>query len=120
MVREKHYKCYYCPYNSTDKDDVRRHEEYLHGCFRDRVTRTSKKKKTKPVLKDRICFARHLPVNGNKDTKLDVLYELYSDGSYRMYTDDLKYGEHLEIVYDDVKGMFTIKGLEGLREEWMG
>ena len=34
----KIYKCLYCgdfPFTSTDKDKIKRHEEYLHGCFRD-------------------------------------------------------------------------------------
>lgn len=114
---EKLYNCLYCFFKSPSLDEVKSHEEYLHGCFRDINPRKVRSKKSKPKLKESIWFARHLPLH-NGDFRIDVLYEIYSDGSYKMYTDDLKYGDHLEIVYDSDKQMFTIKNLAKLRQEY--
>ncbi len=66
---------------------------------------------------DDYWFSRHLKLENN-DFRIDVLFEINSDGTYRMYTDDLKYGEHLEIIYDKDIGMFNVKGIKKLRDEW--
>lgn len=68
--------------------------------------------------KDGIWFSRHLKLK-NSDFKIDVLFELIDKPPYyKMYTDDLKYGDHLEIIFDNKKQCFTIKGLDNLRAEW--
>ena len=36
---EENHNCLYCPYATTDMKKLKRHEEQLHGCFRDKVTR---------------------------------------------------------------------------------
>jgi hypothetical protein len=117
MKEEKIYRCLYCYFKSPNLEEVKRHEEHLHGCYRDKVTRTTKSTKPKPTLKESIWFARHLPIRGT-NFKIDVLYEFYSDGSYKMFTDDLKYGDHLEIVYDKSIGMYNVKNISKLREEY--
>ena len=118
MKEEEIYKCHYCYLKSLDIDKVKAHEEYQHGCFRDINPRNAKPKSKKKVkITDRIWFARHLPIHKG-DFRIDVLYELYNDGSYRMYTDDLKYGDHLEIVFNDDKQMYSIKDLDKVRSEY--
>lgn len=37
---------------------------------------------------------------------------------YVMYTDDLKYGDKLEIVFDKIKNIYSIKNLEKIKEKW--
>lgn len=49
----------------------------------------------------------------NSDREIEVYYE---EG--KMYTDSLKYGKHLEIIWNKETNCFTIKNLEKLREEW--
>ena len=71
----------------------------------------------KEYVKDGYLFSRHLKIK-NSDFRIYVLYEKDSSGRYRMFTDDLKYGEHLEIFYDNKQQMYTIKNLDSLRAEW--
>jgi len=114
---KRNYRCLYCGYVSCNLDEVKKHEEYLHGCYRDINPRIPKSKKSsRPILKNSIWFARHLKLH-NVDFKIDVLYEIYSDSSYRMFTDDLKYGPRQEIIFDNNTQMFTIKDIDKLREE---
>ena len=35
-----------------------------------------------------------------------------------MFTDDLKYGDKVEIIYDKDIGMYNIKNIDKLREEY--
>lgn len=68
--------------------------------------------------KDGIWFARHLKWM-NTDFRIDVLFEFMDKPPYyRMFTDDLKYGDHLEIIFDKEKQCYTIKELDKLRAEW--
>ena len=39
-------------------------------------------------------------------------------GRHRLFTDDLKYGSGLEIVFSNRSQCFVIKGLDRLRMEW--
>ncbi len=112
-------KCKYCDYRSNDIEKVKEHEEKLHNCYRNKNPRKIPIKKQK-IKVDSIWFARELPIH-NSNFKIDVLYEIWSDGhnyETRMFTDDLKYGSHLEIIFDNKKQMYTIKNLKKLREEW--
>jgi len=115
-IREKNYKCLYCGFNSTDVNDVKSHEEYLHGCFRDKNPRKLKFRKPKPTLKDSIIVAKCLPIRGS-DFKIDVRYDLYSDGSHRMFTDDTRYGDNQEIIFDKEFQQYTIKNLYNLKDK---
>ena len=66
----------------------------------------------------KIKCARHLKLKGS-NFKIDVLYEWDPvQKKYRMFTDDLRYSSHLEIVYSDKTACFTIKNLYKLRERW--
>jgi len=76
--------------------------------------------------KDGWWFSRHLKLK-NADFKIDVLFELIDKPPYyRMFTDDLKYGDHLEIIFDGKtrkgqvcsKQCFVIKNIDRLRAEW--
>ncbi|MCK5635979.1 MAG: hypothetical protein KAH91_01055 [Thermoplasmatales archaeon] len=111
----KEHKCNYCYFKSLDIDKVKAHEEYLHGCYRDLVPRKPKSKKSKPVLKHKYLYGKHLPLHNNPNVKIDVEYHIWSDEIYRMYTDDLKYGDHLEIVFNND---YTIKYLDKVRSEY--
>ena len=73
------YECLYCGYRNDVLDVVKLHEEKLHGCYRDLYPRKPKSKKSnKPILKESIWFARHLPLYKG-DFKIDIMYEIYSD-----------------------------------------
>jgi len=76
--------------------------------------------KTKEIsgsCKDKIREIWKTPVQfGN--TSIVVKYVIYKAGYCRMYTDDLKYGRNLEIVFDNKKQCFTIKNLAKLRKQW--
>jgi len=50
---------------------------------------------------------------------IDVIYQ-WNDGndSYKMYTDDLKYEDNLEIIFDVDKNCFVVKKLEKIKEKW--
>jgi hypothetical protein len=66
-----------------------------------------------------IKCARAIPLKNNPDFKVDVHYIFdEKQGKYRMYTDDTKYGERKEIIFDNKKQCFTIKNLNKLRKKW--
>ena len=68
--------------------------------------------------KDGWWFSKHLKLK-NADFKIDVLLELIDKSPYyRMWTDDLKYGEHLEIIFSNKKQCFTIKDIDKLLDNW--
>jgi len=50
---------------------------------------------------------------------IDSYYEYNkSDKKYHIYTDELKYGNHLEIVYSNQDSCFVIKDFFALKEKW--
>ena len=53
-----------------------------------------------------------------KNSGLKIEYYTDSERDYWIFTDDLKYRENQEIIFDDKKQCFTIKNLERLRNEW--
>jgi hypothetical protein len=65
-----------------------------------------------------IKFARYMKLVGHP-FKIDVIMEWDNkQEKYRMYTDDLKYGDKLEIVYSNDKCCYVIKSLKRIKEEW--
>lgn len=62
-------------------------------------------------------FSREMKLK-NDNFKVDVLYEIDDSGKCRLYTDDLKYKQKCEIIFDKDIQCFTIKGLDNLRTEW--
>ena len=67
----------------------------------------------KPQIKD----IWKTPVDFGSVT-LVVKYVIYENGTYTMLTDDLKYRDDLEIIFDSNKQCFTIKNIDRLRLEW--
>ena len=66
---------------------------------------------------DKLMFSR-LKVRG-LDRYIDITYEWHKPTrKYRMFTDELKYGDHLEIVCDKRNQNYTVKYLDKLRAEW--
>jgi hypothetical protein len=66
-----------------------------------------------------IKCARALPLKNHPTFWIDVHYIFDEEiGKYRMYTDDTKYGERMEIIFDNEKQCFTIKNLDKLRKKW--
>ena len=56
----------------------------------------------------------------NSNRTLDVYYELdKTQCKYRMFTDALKYGSHLEIVFSNSKQCFAIKDFYRIKENWL-
>ena len=49
---------------------------------------------------------------------IEYYFELDDAGDVRMFTDELIYGDHLEIVFSKQKQCFVIKNLSKLRETW--
>lgn len=77
--------------------------------------------------KNNYVFSRHLPLKNHPEFRIDVEFEMTDKSPYfRMWTDDLKYGDHLEIVFDGKtkrgqkcsKQCFVIKDIDRLRAEW--
>jgi len=63
--------------------------------------------------------ARELPLKNNPDFRIDVHYiHDGTRGGYRMYTDDTKYGEHKEIIFDKDKQYFVIRNIDRFRRRW--
>ncbi len=66
----------------------------------------------------KIRYARHLKLK-SLNFKIDVLCEWDPvQEKYGMFTDDLKYGSHLEIIYSNKTTCFTVKNLYKLGEKW--
>lgn len=61
--------------------------------------------------------ARELKIK-NDEFKIDILYEIKEGGVYRRFTNDLKYGDRQEIIFDNKNQCYTIKHLDKLRAEW--
>jgi hypothetical protein len=69
--------------------------------------------------KNNYVFSRHLPLKNHPEVRIDVEFEMIDKPPYyRMWTDELKYGERLEILFDNQKQCFTIKDLDKLRKKW--
>jgi len=121
---EGKHRCLYCNYAHDDIEVLKRHEAKMHGCFRDKNPRhpsvKSEQLKTRPKgppSEDRIL--KRADVFKVGDIGICVTYE-WDDKieKYRMYTDDLKYRDHLEIVEKEGLKEFGIKDIENLREEY--
>ena len=55
----------------------------------------------------------------NQDRYIDITYEWDENKKlYRMYTDSLKYGNKLEVVFGNDENCFVIKNLDKLKEKW--
>ena len=56
-----------------------------------------------------------------KNRKKDIEIYFESDkkkGGYKIFTDELKYGDHLEVVFSDTKQCYVVKGLIALKRKW--
>lgn len=55
----------------------------------------------------------------NSDRRIDIYLE-YDEGlkKYRTFTDELKYGDHLEVIFNKETNMYTIRDLDKLRKKW--
>ena len=55
----------------------------------------------------------------NTSHKVEVLYE-YDEHQqkYRLFTDEVKYGKHLEVIFSNEKQCFVIKDFYKLKERW--
>jgi hypothetical protein len=125
----KNNKCKFCNFRSNEIDAVKKHEINIHSYYRNKKPRDTciskiyhkhygtKPQKNKPKLKHKYLFGNHLSVP-NSNVMIDVLFEIYDNGRYRMFTDCLKYGRHKEIVFDNETQRYTIKGLETMRNDW--
>jgi len=117
----KKYKCNYCPFTSDNEGELKRHEEYYHGCYRDINPRVPKVKNKyigfkKPAKEDNVFFGR-VKIKG-KNRFIDIVYEWDSNQhKYRIFTDELKYGNHIEII-ENINGDYEVKNLEKLRRDW--
>jgi len=58
-----------------------------------------------------------LNVKGSNKT-IDAWFILYDDGSSEFFTDELRYSNHLPIVFSKEKECFTVSNLENLRKDW--
>ena len=76
----KEHKCLYCNYTDTDINILKKHEEYLHGCFRD----INNRKKT---------YTPHKHKDMKWDIKLPTEDEIEVD----------KYGIYQPLVWIDEK-----------------
>jgi len=66
-----------------------------------------------------IKFSRHLSLLNHPNIRIDVIYEWDNKrAEYRMYTDDLRYKDKLEIVFDNDKNIFVIHRLDKIKEKW--
>jgi len=66
---------------------------------------------------NQIKMSRHLKVKNSK-FKIDVLFE-WNGRTYRMYTDDLIYGPHLEIVFSNEKQCLVIKDYNRIKTQYL-
>lgn len=66
---------------------------------------------------DRERLKSLMPIK-NSSLKLVVKYVVTNEGELRMFTDDLKYGDNLEVVFDKKQQTYTVKNLEKLRKQW--
>lgn len=115
------YKCNRCSYTSTDDTEIKKHKQIMHGDY-GAAERILNKKYTSSYKEPDECDKI---VEGNlkllnDDITISITYEWDSElGDYRMFTDDLEYDNHLEIVYDDAKGCYRMRnGIEKLRESY--
>jgi hypothetical protein len=112
------YKCKYCGnyFTSNSKEEIKRHEEELHGCFRDINPRKPK------ATRDRIGFKEpdEKEFIRKSVTGLDMIYRWdEKEWRYRIYIDCLKYkpGEEVEVI-ENKDGIYEVIGLEEMRREW--
>ena len=61
----------------------------------------------------KIKYARGMPIR-NSNARIDVYYE-----NGRMFTDDLKYGPHLEVVFSNEKQCFVIKDYVKIKTQYL-
>lgn len=131
---EENHNCLYCPYATTDMKKLKRHEEQLHGCFRDKVTRKNswrepstwngkgkEKKVVDEVEEEDIKHPTHLgkldivrfEADGRKidmGEKLSIYYIWdKTNEEYKMYTTETTIGDVVEIVFDNELNVFVPK-----------
>ena len=68
-------------------------------------------------VKHQCIFNGFLKIKNN-DMKIPITFEYDKNKGYRIFTDALKYGDHLEIIYCNKKGCYVIKNLNHLRDQW--
>ena len=64
-----------------------------------------------------IKMSKHLKVKNSK-FKIDVLFE-WDGHTYRMYTGDLIYGPHLEIVFSNKEQCLVIKDYNRIKTQYL-
>jgi len=77
-------------------------------------------------LKDKVVAGQldyiHFDKDGRKLSHYNKMNILYihdeSRHEYRMYTDELRYGDFLEIAFDNKKQCFVVKDINRLKVEW--
>lgn len=94
-------------------------KEWNSNYIPNHIIELNKKPKGIVYPKNNYVYSRHLPLKNHPEYRLDVEFELIDDSPYlRMWTDDLKYSDYLEIVFDNKKQCFVIKGIDKLRADW--
>ena len=66
--RGKTYNCYYCNYSTKVIEEMHKHEEYLHGCFRFENPRVPKSKPKKKIIEVK---EPKIPIPKAEDLEID-------------------------------------------------
>jgi len=117
----KKYKCHYCGLRHDNEEKIKKHEEKIHGCFRDINPRIPITKKNvflrEPSEEDKEYFGR-LQIGG-MDKFIDITYKWNENThDYDMFTDETKYGDNIKILWNPETNMFKICDIKRLRRDW--
>ena len=114
--RLKKYKCPYCEWRHDKLKKIIKHEEEIHGYFRNK----NNKQKNEPI-EDK---PKHPDVAGklkvyNKDMLIDIIYKWNNKtAEYDMFTDETKYGNDIKIIWDNDNNRFKLCNIKKLRKDW--
>ena len=117
----KTHKCHYCDWRHNNIKTIKKHEEKIHGCFRDINPRNPKTTKNvflrEPAEEDKEYFGR-LQIAG-MDKFIDITYKWNENThDYDMFTDELKYGDDIKILWNPETNRFKICDIKRLRRDW--
>jgi len=114
---KRKYKCNRCNYTSDDEKILKRHKAVMHGDFGagDKIKSSDYKRETKePNDNDKIVEGYLQAIGG----EVPIVYRWSKSGGYRMYTKSTKYGDNIEIIYDNNTSKFVLKNYDKLLSDY--
>jgi len=117
--RLKKYKCLYCEWRHDNLKKVIKHEEEVHGFFRNDKNKSGELRKDfiEPEEEDKVMFDK-LKIAGT-DKFLDIKYVWNEkDGGYDIFTDATKYGDYVKILWNNKTNKYKLRNVKKLRREY--